>query len=76
VENICDVCRNPRRKVRPYRLAQDGDSVRVVLCKEHSKPIDDLLKLGERVPSNAPRAKVWSMEEIEKQRRAQNRRRS
>ena len=72
---ICDVCKSTRRKVKPYRVAQDGDSVRLLLCSEHGKPLDDLIKLGERVPSNTPRAKVWDMEEIEKLRRTQGNRR-
>ena len=73
VEYICDVCQNPRRKVKPYRVAQDGDSVRVMLCKEHAKPLDDIIKIGERVPSTSGRVKVWDFEEVERLKRQQNR---
>ena len=74
IKNICDVCENPRRKVKMYRVGQDGDLVKVELCKEDAEPLERLLKLGERVPNASPKAKLWDMEEIarEARRQAQN----
>lgn len=71
IRNICDVCGNQRRKVKTYRVGQDGDLVKVELCKEDAEPLELLLKLGERVPNASPKAKIWSIEEIEKERRRQ-----
>jgi len=70
-QNICDVCENPRRKVKTYRVGQDGDLVKVELCREDAEPLDRLLKIGERMPNASPRAKMWTLEDIEKERRRQ-----
>lgn len=69
---VCDVCRNPRRKVQRYRLGQDGKLVAVVLCKEHAAPVELLIDLGTRVPNHSPQVQVWTMDDIEKERKAQN----
>ena len=74
IKDVCDVCKNPRRKVKRYRVQWDSDVVAVYLCSEHGEYLDKLLKLGERVPNQSPRAKVWSMEEIEAEKRRQERR--
>lgn len=71
IKNICDVCENPRRKVKTYRVGQDGTLVKVELCKEDAEPLEHLLKLGERMPNASPKAKVWTIEDIEKERRRQ-----
>ena len=70
-QDVCDVCGNQRRKVKTYRVGQDGDLVRVDLCSEHAEPLEKMLKLGARLPSTAKRAKLWSFEEIERERRKQ-----
>ena len=72
-QEVCDVCRNQRRKVTRYRVGQDGHLVSVLLCREHAKYPDELIALGTHVPSQSPRVKVWDMEEIEKMKAAQNR---
>lgn len=69
----CDVCKNPRRKTKRYRVAQDGDLVQVDLCREDGEYLDKLIKLGERIPNPRPRPKVWSMEEILKEGKKQER---
>lgn len=74
VKVVCDVCGNPRRSVKPYRVAQDGSSVRVMLCKEHARPVDELLKIGERIPDSSPKVKIYSMEDIAALARAQKKR--
>lgn len=71
IKNVCDVCSNSRRKVKSYRVGQDGDNVKVDLCAEHAEPLERLLKLGERIPNASPRVKVWSMDEIDKEARRQ-----
>lgn len=43
--------------------------MRVVLCSEHAKPLEDLLKVGIPAVSNAPGARIWTMEEIERERK-------
>ena len=73
ITNVCDVCRNKRRRTRRFRVGQDGDLVRVDLCKEDSEFLDKLIKLGERVPNARPRPKLWTMEEIEREGRRKNR---
>ena len=72
-QEVCDRCRNPRRKVTRYRVGQDGHLVGVLLCREHAVPLDELMALGTHVPSQSPKVKVWDMEEIEKAKKAQNR---
>ena len=62
---VCDVCRNPRRQVKVYRVGNDVDLTKVDLCREHAIPLDSLIELGVRVSQVAPRAKKWTMEEIE-----------
>lgn len=71
IKDICDVCENPRRKVKAYRVAQDGDLVRVLLCKEDAEPLERMLKIGERIPNPSPRAKLWDFEEIEREKKRQ-----
>lgn len=67
---VCDVCRNPNRKVQDYRIARDSNRLmRIVLCSEHGKPLEDLLRIAQPAASNAPGARVWSIEEIEKEKR-------
>lgn len=47
VTEVCDVCRNPKRKVRDYRIARDSNRLmRVVLCSEHAEPLEELLKVA------------------------------
>lgn len=75
IKDVCDVCRNKRRKVKRYRVAQDGDLVAVVLCSEHAKYLDELLKIGERIPNASPRAKLWSIDEIEAEKKRTKRNR-
>lgn len=74
IKNVCDVCGNPRRKVKAYRVAQDGDLVKVELCKEDAAPLEKMLKIGERLPNASRKAKLWTPEEIalEKKRQAVN----
>lgn len=74
-QEVCDTCRNPRRKVARYRVGQDGKLVAVLLCREHAKPLDDLIAVGTHVPNQSPRVKVWDLEEIEAERRNQARNR-
>ena len=65
---MCDVCRNPRRKVQEYRLAKDGNRLlKLWLCSEHGEPLEQLIKIGTPAVSNAPDAKLWTIEEIEKE---------
>lgn len=73
VKDECDVCRNPRRKTKRYRVAQDGDLVQVDLCRQDAEYLDKLIKLGERIPNPRPRPKVWSFEEIAVERKKQER---
>ena len=68
---VCDVCRNPRRKVKRYRVGFDGRLVGVLLCREHAVPVEELIELGTYVPSQSPQPKVWTLEEIEAERRKQ-----
>lgn len=70
-KDVCDVCQNPRRKVKTYRVGQDGDLVKVELCREDAEPLERLLKIGERIPFASRRAKLWTPEEIERERRRQ-----
>lgn len=73
VEDICDICKRPRRRTKRYRVGQDGDLVKVDLCREDAEFLDRLIKLGERVPNPSPRVKLWTMEEIEKEAKRKNR---
>lgn len=43
--------------------------MRIVLCSEHGKPLEDLLRIAQPAASNAPGARVWSIEEIEKEKK-------
>ena len=70
-KNVCDVCGNSRRKVKTYRVGLDGDLVRVDLCSEHAEPLEQMLKLGARLPNASPKARLWTFEEIEKEKRKQ-----
>ena len=74
IKDVCDVCKNQRRKVKRYRVAQDGDLVSVVLCGEHGEYLDKLLKIGERIASTSPRAKLWTFEEIQAEKKRAERR--
>lgn len=69
---VCDVCRNSRRKVTRYRVGQDGHQVSVLLCREHGQPLDELIEIGTHMPSQSPSPKVWDIEEIEAKRKAQS----
>ena len=69
----CDVCKSTRRQTKRYRVARDADLVAVDLCRQDAEYIEKLIKLGERVPSTAPRVKLWTMEEIEKEGKRKNR---
>lgn len=66
---VCDVCKNTRRKTRLYRVGEDGVLARVLLCREHGKYLDNLIELGTIVPSTAPVARLWTIEEIESRKR-------
>jgi hypothetical protein len=68
-QSVCDVCQNPRRKVKTFRVGWDGQNVRVDLCREHGEPLEQMLKIGDTIASASPRARVWTMEEIEKEKR-------
>ena len=70
---VCDVCHNPRRKVKTYRVGYDGLLVKVAVCAEHAKPLEKLLDLGTPVRSASPKVKVWDIGEIEKLKKAQKR---
>lgn len=59
------MCRNPRRQAKVYRVGNETDLTKVDLCREHAIPLDTLIELGVRVGQAAPRAKKWTMEEIE-----------
>ncbi len=72
---VCDVCKNARRQVNTYRLALEGRDLKMYhLCKEHSVELDHLIHTtpGLPVPEkiNAPRAKVYSMEEVQEKLRS------
>lgn len=69
VREVCDVCRNPRRKVTLYRVGRDGLLVKVVLCREHGKYLEELIAIGSVVPDTAPKAKLWTIEEIEERKK-------
>jgi hypothetical protein len=70
VREVCDVCRNDRRKVQDYRIARDSNRLmRIVLCAEHAESLEELLKIAAPVASNAPDARLWTIEEIEKEKR-------
>lgn len=70
-QEVCEVCRNTRRKVTRYRVGQDGQLVSVLLCREHGQPLDELIAMGTHVPNQSPRVKVWDLEEIEAERKRQ-----
>ena len=66
---VCDICRNLRRAVKPYRLSQDGQPLKLyLLCREHAAPFESILqkKVGTLVTDGrmAPRAKVFTMDEL------------
>lgn len=67
--STCDVCKSPRRKTQRYRIGLDGDLVAVDLCREDGAYLDKLIKLGERIPNPRPTPKLWTIEEIEKERK-------
>lgn len=72
VKEVCDVCRNPNRKVKEYRVGRDGNRLlRVVLCHEDAKQIETLIAIGTPTSSNSSEGRLWTMDEIaaEKKRR-------
>lgn len=73
VRDVCDVCGSKRRRTRTFRVGQDGDLVKVDLCREDGEYLDRLIKLGERIPNASPRVKLWTMEEIEREGKRKNR---
>jgi hypothetical protein len=73
IKNVCDVCKNKRRKVKIYRVGFDGETVGVELCSEHAAPLEQMLKIGERLNTTTPKVKVWSLEDIEAEKRRQKR---
>ena len=66
---VCDVCKNSRRKTRLYRVGEDGLLVKVLLCREHGKYLDQLIQIGSVVQTTGPRARLWTLEEIEERKR-------
>ena len=72
IKNVCDVCKNKRRKVKIYRVGFDGTTVAVELCHEHAAPLEQMLKIGEPLTSTTPKVRTWTIEEImaEKKRQA------
>lgn len=74
VRDVCDVCESKRRQVKRYRVGQAGRLVTVVLCREHAKYVEELIMLGTHVPTQSATVKVWDIAEIEKLKRAQNKR--
>ena len=74
---VCDLCGNPRRKVRTYRVGYDGHCVKVTLCvSEHAKPLEKAIAVGSPVSSPSPKVKLWDMDEIERMKAAQQKRMS
>lgn len=68
-KEVCDVCRNPRRRTLVYRVGEDGLLVKVLLCKEHGKYLNELIKLGSVVQTTAPVARLWTIDEIEERKK-------
>jgi hypothetical protein len=68
---VCDVCENPRRKVKMYRVGNSDYLARLWLCREHGSQLDPLIELGVRVAQAPHRAKKWTMEEIDAERTKQ-----
>ena len=62
---VCAVCQNPRRQAKPYRVGNEVDLTKVDLCREHAIPLEALIELGVRVSQSPPRARLWTMEEVE-----------
>ena len=68
---VCDRCLNPRRrKLTTYTAGKDGFTVRIVLCQEHSRIMDDMMARGKVVPSASPQVKVWDFDEIQAMKKA------
>lgn len=68
VSTVCDRCRNPKRRIKTYRVNSGDQAVVLLLCFEHRKEIEDLIKIG--TPVDLPRrpgppVKLWEMSEIE-----------
>lgn len=68
LHSVCDVCRNPRRKVKTYRV-QNGEAGWVLtLCREDGRTLVALLQHGTEVPATkkpGPPVKLWDLDEIE-----------
>lgn len=60
---VCDVCHDPDRAVKVWRVAPPGGQVRrVALCAEHETP---LTQLPLAVPTRRGRRKVVPREEVD-----------
>lgn len=68
VSTVCDVCRNPKRRTKTFRVTMGDGAVVLILCTEHRKPLESLLKhgtLSEPPKRPGPPVKLWEMSEIE-----------
>jgi hypothetical protein len=70
---VCDVCKNPRRKTKPYRAGTEETLYLFRLCAEHGAPLDELLNTGygDEISLAVPKVRVGltTMEEIEAMKR-------
>lgn len=41
--DVCDICRNPSRPARKYKIEVEGVKIAPVLCSMHSGPLDKLI---------------------------------
>lgn len=73
VKEVCDVCHNTRRQVKPYRVGSETVLVRALLCKEDGAMIDQLMLTGRHVSAPGPKIKVWTMDEISKRKKGTQR---
>lgn len=79
---VCDICESDK-DVQSWEVRHDGGKKRVELCATHSKPLADVMALGEggdaaastpsapRRGGRRPKVQVTTPEEIEAQKAAQ-----
>lgn len=74
VSTVCDVCRNPKRRTKTYRVQNGEGSWVLTLDREHAQPLLELLQYATEVPATrrpGPPVKLWEMDEIEAERKRQ-----
>ncbi|MEU8327297.1 hypothetical protein [Micromonospora sp. NPDC048839] len=64
---VCNVCQDPKKPTRQYRVASEGRSMVADLCKEDGAPIEQLFeKQPTTTRTRRQQSQVTSMEEIER----------